>query len=146
VAAYCLMNDVSERAFQVERAGTTTKGKSCDTFAPIGPWLVTRDELGDPQELGLWTSVNGERRQNGSTRDMVFSVAQLVAYVSRFMSLQPGDLLSTGTPSGVGHGSKPPRYLKPSDIVEMGIDGLGTQGHKVVEWQEARTRRGTGRR
>jgi 2,4-didehydro-3-deoxy-L-rhamnonate hydrolase len=138
VAAYCLMNDVSERAFQVERAGTTTKGKSCDTFAPIGPWLVTADEVGDPQELGLWTSVNGERRQNGSTRDMVFSVGELVAYVSRFMSLQPGDLVSTGTPAGVGHGSTPPRYLQPGDVVEMGIDGLGHQRHAVVEWKAAR--------
>jgi 2,4-diketo-3-deoxy-L-fuconate hydrolase len=138
VAAYCLLNDVSERAFQAERAGTTTKGKSCDTFAPIGPWLVTADEVGDPQELGLWTSVSGERRQNGSTRDMVFSVGELVAYVSRFMSLQPGDLVSTGTPAGVGHGSKPPRYLQPGDVVEMGIDGLGHQHHVVVEWKGAR--------
>lgn len=133
VAAYCLVNDVSERAFQVERAGTTTKGKSCDTFAPIGPWLVTPDEVGDPQELGLWTSVNGERRQNGSTRDMVFSVGQLVAYISQFMSLLPGDLVSTGTPAGVGHGKKPPRYLQPGDIIEMGIDGLGQQRHVVKE-------------
>jgi 2-keto-4-pentenoate hydratase/2-oxohepta-3-ene-1,7-dioic acid hydratase in catechol pathway len=138
VAAYCLLNDVSERAFQAERAGTTTKGKSCDTFAPIGPWLVTADEVGDPQELGLWTSVSGERRQNGSTRDMVFSVGELVAYVSRFMSLQPGDLVSTGTPAGVGHGSKPPRYLQPGDVVEMGIDGLGHQRHVVVDWKAAR--------
>jgi 2-keto-4-pentenoate hydratase/2-oxohepta-3-ene-1,7-dioic acid hydratase in catechol pathway len=133
VAAYCLMNDVSERAFQVERAGTTTKGKSCDTFAPIGPWLVTADEVGNPQELGLWTSVNGARRQNGSTRDMVFSVGQLVAYVSQFMSLQPGDLVSTGTPAGVGHGRKPARYLQPGDTVEMGVDGLGHQRHVVVD-------------
>jgi 2-keto-4-pentenoate hydratase/2-oxohepta-3-ene-1,7-dioic acid hydratase in catechol pathway len=138
VAAYCLMNDVSERAFQVERAGTTTKGKSCDTFAPIGPWLVTADEVGDPQALGLWTAVNGERRQHGSTGDMVFSVRQLVAYASQFMSLQPGDLISTGTPAGVGHGARPPRYLQPGDIVEMGIDGLGTQRHVVREWKGAR--------
>jgi 2,4-diketo-3-deoxy-L-fuconate hydrolase len=138
VAAYCLLNDVSERAFQVERAGTTTKGKSGDTFAPIGPWLVTADEVGDPQALGLWTSVSGERRQNGSTRDMVFSVGELVAYVSRFMSLQPGDLVSTGTPAGVGHGRKPPRYLQPGDVVEMGVDGLGHQRHVVVEWRAAR--------
>jgi 2-keto-4-pentenoate hydratase/2-oxohepta-3-ene-1,7-dioic acid hydratase in catechol pathway len=138
VAAYCLMNDVSERAFQVERAGTTTKGKSCDTFAPIGPWLVTPDEVGDPQELGLWTSVNGERRQNGSTRDMVFSVGQLIAYISQFMSLQPGDIVSTGTPAGVGHGMKPPRYLQPGDIIEMGIDGLGQQRHVVVEGKGTR--------
>ena len=132
VAAYCLMNDVSEREFQMEHGGGTTKGKSCDTFAPIGPWLVTADEIVDPQTLGLWTTVNGERRQQGSTRDMVFPVRQLVAYVSRFMSLQPGDLLSTGTPAGVGHGARPPRYLDDGDVVAMGIDGLGTQQHRVI--------------
>jgi len=132
VAAYCLMNDVSERAFQMEHGGGTTKGKSCDTFAPIGPWLVTADEIADPQALGLWTTVNGERRQQGSTRDMVFPVRQLVSYVSRFMSLQPGDLLSSGTPAGVGHGARPPRYLDDGDVVAMGIDGLGTQQHRVV--------------
>jgi 2,4-diketo-3-deoxy-L-fuconate hydrolase len=132
VAAYCLMNDVSERAFQMEHGGGTTKGKSCDSFAPIGPWLVTADEIADPQALGLWTTVNGERRQKGSTRDMVFPVRQLVSYVSRFMSLQPGDLLSTGTPAGVGHGARPPRYLDDGDVVAMGIDGLGTQQHRVV--------------
>jgi 2-keto-4-pentenoate hydratase/2-oxohepta-3-ene-1,7-dioic acid hydratase in catechol pathway len=132
VAAYCLMNDVSEREFQMEHGGGTTKGKSCDTFAPIGPWLVTADEIGDPQALGLWTTVNGERRQQGSTRDMVFPVGQLVSYVSRFMSLQPGDLLSTGTPAGVGHGARPPRYLDDGDVVAMGIDGLGTQQHRVI--------------
>jgi len=141
VAAYCLMNDVSERAFQMERGGDTTKGKSCDTFAPIGPWLVTPDEVGDPQELALWTSVNGERRQDGNTGQMVFSVWELIAYVSRFMSLQVGDLLSTGTPAGVGHGARPPRYLQPKDIVEIGIDGLGTQRHVVVEWTGARRSR-----
>jgi 2-keto-4-pentenoate hydratase/2-oxohepta-3-ene-1,7-dioic acid hydratase in catechol pathway len=132
VAAYCLMNDVSEREFQMEHGGGTTKGKSCDTFAPIGPWLVTADEIDDPQALGLWTTVNGERRQQGSTRDMVFPVRQLVSYVSRFMSLQPGDLLSTGTPAGVGHGARPPRYLDDGDVVAMGIDGLGTQQHRVI--------------
>jgi len=132
VAAYCLMNDVSERAFQMEHGGGTTKGKSCDTFAPIGPWLVTADEIADPQALGLWTIVNGERRQHGSTRDMVFPVRQLVAYVSRFMSLRPGDLLSTGTPAGVGHGARPPRYLQDGDLVAMGIEGLGTQKHRVA--------------
>lgn len=132
VAAYCLMNDVSERRFQMEHGGGTTKGKSCDTFAPIGPWLATADEVADPQALGLWTTVNGERRQQGSTRDMVFPVRQLVSYVSRFMSLRPGDLLSTGTPAGVGHGARPPRYLDPGDTVAMGIDGLGTQRHRVV--------------
>lgn len=133
VAAYCLMNDVSEREFQMEHGGGTTKGKSCDTFAPIGPWLVTADEIPDPQALGLWTTVNGERRQQGSTRDMVFTVRALVAYVSRFMTLRPGDLLSTGTPAGVGHGAKPPRYLQPGDTVEQGIDGLGRQRHRVVQ-------------
>ena len=132
VAAYCLMNDVSERAFQMEHGGGTTKGKSCDTFAPIGPWLVTADEIADPQALGLWTTVNGERRQQGNTRDMVFPVRALVAYVSRFMSLRPGDLLSTGTPAGVGHGGRPPRYLDDGDVVAMGIDGLGTQQHRVI--------------
>jgi 2,4-diketo-3-deoxy-L-fuconate hydrolase len=133
VAAYCLMNDVSEREFQMEHGGGTTKGKSCDTFAPIGPWLVTADEIADPQALGLWTTVNGERRQHGSTRDMVFPVRQLIAYVSRFMSLQPGDCLSTGTPAGVGHGARPPRYLVPGDTVEQGIDGLGRQRHRVIQ-------------
>ena len=131
VAAYCLMNDVSERAFQMEHGGGTTKGKSCDTFAPIGPWLVTADEIADPQALGLWTTVNGERRQQGNTRDMVFPVRALVAYVSRFMSLRAGDLLSTGTPAGVGHGARPPRYLDDGDRVAMGSDGLGTQTHRV---------------
>ena len=141
VAAYCLVNDVSERAFQTEHGGDTTKGKSCDTFAPIGPWLVTSDEVADPQRLALWTTVNGERRQDGNTKHMVFTVRQLVAYASRFMSLQVGDLLSTGTPAGVGHGARPPRYLQPKDVVEMGIDGLGTQRHVVVEWNRARRRR-----
>ncbi|HXJ79045.1 MAG TPA: fumarylacetoacetate hydrolase family protein [Candidatus Methylomirabilis sp.] len=133
VTAYCLMNDVSERAFQMEHGGGTTKGKSADTFAPIGPWLVTADEVRDPQGLALWTTVNGERRQNGHTKTMVFPVRHLVAYLSRFMSLRAGDLISTGTPAGVGHGAKPPRYLQPGDVVEMGIDGLGTQRHIVVE-------------
>lgn len=132
------MNDVSERAFQLERGGHTTKGKSCDSFAPIGSWLVTADEVPDPQGLALWTTVNGERRQNGNTRHMVFPVRQLVAYVSRFMSLRVGDLISTGTPAGVGHGAKPPRYLQPQDVVEMGIEGLGTQRHVVVEGKEPR--------
>jgi 2-keto-4-pentenoate hydratase/2-oxohepta-3-ene-1,7-dioic acid hydratase in catechol pathway len=133
VAAYCIVNDVSERAFQMEHGGTTTKGKSADTFAPIGPWLVTADEVRDPQGLEVWTTVNGESRQRGKTANMVFTVAQLVAYVSRFMSLQPGDIVSTGTPAGVAHGMKPPRYLQPGDVVEMGITGLGTQKNKIVE-------------
>jgi 2-keto-4-pentenoate hydratase/2-oxohepta-3-ene-1,7-dioic acid hydratase in catechol pathway len=135
VVGYCIVNDVSERAFQMEHGGTTTKGKSADTFGPVGPWLVTADEIADPQGLRLWTTVNGERRQDGNTRHMVFPVRELVAYVSRFMSLQPGDLISTGTPAGVGHGARPPRYLQPGDIVEMGIDHLGVQRHVVTEWK-----------
>jgi 2-keto-4-pentenoate hydratase/2-oxohepta-3-ene-1,7-dioic acid hydratase in catechol pathway len=138
VAAYCLVNDVSERAFQMERGGTTTKGKSADTFGPVGPWLVTADEVPNPQALRLWTTVNGERRQDGHTRDMVFPVRVLVAYVSRFMSLQRGDVISTGTPAGVGHGARPPRYLQPGDVVEMGIEGLGVQRHVVVAWAPGR--------
>ena len=133
VVAYCIVNDVSERAFQMEHGGTTTKGKSADTFGPVGPWLVTADEVGDPQALELWTTVNGERRQRGTTAKMIFTVASLVAYVSRFMSLRTGDLISTGTPAGVGHGFKPPRYLQPGDVVELGITGLGTQHHRIVE-------------
>jgi len=133
VAGYCLVNDVSERAFQMEHGGTTTKGKSADTFGPTGPWLVTADEAGDPQAMGLWTTVNSERRQDGNTGKMIFSVASLIAYVSRFMSLRGGDVISTGTPAGVGHGAKPPRYLQPGDVVEMGITGLGTQRHKIVD-------------
>lgn len=133
VAAYCIVDDVSERAFQMEHQGTTTKGKSADTFAPIGPWLVTADEVGDPHGLEVWTTVNGESRQRGHTKDMIFGIATLVAYVSRFMSLRAGDLISTGTPAGVAHGMKPPRYLQPGDVVEMGITGLGTQRNRVVD-------------
>jgi 2,4-diketo-3-deoxy-L-fuconate hydrolase len=132
VAGYCVVNDVSERAFQMEHGGTTTKGKSADTFGPVGPWLVTADEVGDPQALALWTTVNRERRQDGHTKDMIFPVRSLVAYVSRFMSWRAGDLLSTGTPAGVGHGRRPPRYLQPGDVVEMGITGLGVQRHRIV--------------
>jgi len=132
VAAYCVVDDVSERAFQMEHGGTTTKGKSADTFAPIGPWLVTADEVGDPQALELWTTVNGDARQRGKTTNMIFGVRHLVAYVSRFMSLRAGDVLSTGTPAGVAHGMKPPRYLEPGDLVEMGITGLGVQKTRVV--------------
>src|SRR5499425_2008006 len=116
VAGYCLINDVSERAFQMEHAGTTTKGKSADTFGPTGPWLVTADEVADPQALSGWTTVNGEKRQDGHTGKMIFSCAALIAYVSRFMSLRAGDVISTGTPAGVGHGAKPPRYLQPGDV------------------------------
>ena len=132
VAAYCIVDDVSERAFQIEHGGTTTKGKSADTFAPIGPWLVTADEVRDPQALEVWTTVNGESRQHGNTANMIFTVRQLVAYVSRFMSLQAGDVISTGTPAGVAHGMKPPQYLEPGDVVEMGITGLGAQKNRVV--------------
>jgi 2,4-didehydro-3-deoxy-L-rhamnonate hydrolase len=132
VVAYTIVDDVSERAFQMERGGTTTKGKSADSFAPIGPWLVTADEVGDPQALEVWTTVNGESRQRGHTKDMIFSVRALVAYVSQFMSLRAGDLISTGTPAGVAHGMKPPRYLQPGDVVEMGITKLGTQKNKIV--------------
>jgi len=125
VAGYALTNDLSERSYQTERAGQWTKGKSCDGFGPIGPWLVTRDEVADPQNLGLWLSVNGARVQNGSTRTMVYGVAHLVSYLSQFMTLHPGDVISTGTPPGVGMGQKPPRYLVPGDVVELGVDGLG---------------------
>jgi 2,4-didehydro-3-deoxy-L-rhamnonate hydrolase len=138
VAGYCIVNDVSEREFQMEHGGTTTKGKSADTFGPVGPWLVTADEVPDPHALELWTTVNGERRQDGNTGKMVFSVAQLVAYISRFMSLRAGDLISTGTPAGVGHGHKPPRYLQPGDVVEMGITGLGAQRHQITEGRAPR--------
>jgi 2-keto-4-pentenoate hydratase/2-oxohepta-3-ene-1,7-dioic acid hydratase in catechol pathway len=127
VAGYCLTNDVSERAFQAERQGQWTKGKSCDTFGPIGPWLVTRDEVADPQNLKMWLTVNGKTMQNGSSSTMVYGVAHLVSYLSQFMSLHPGDIISTGTPPGVGLGMKPPRYLKDGDVVELGIEGLGTQ-------------------
>src|SRR6266446_4273101 len=132
IAAYCVVDDVSERAFQMEHGGTTTKGKSADTFAPIGPWLATADEVGDPQALEVWTTVNGEPRQRGHTKDMIFSVRTLVAYVSQFMSLRAGDLISTGTPAGVAHGMKPPRYLQPGDVVEMGITKLGAQKNHIV--------------
>ncbi len=127
VAGYCLTNDVSERAFQAERSGQWTKGKSCDTFGPIGPWLVTKDEIPDPQNLGMWLTVNGEKMQDGSSKTMVYGVKFLVSYLSQFMSLHPGDVISTGTPPGVGLGMKPPRFLKAGDVVELGIEGLGTQ-------------------
>ncbi len=127
VAGYCVINDVSERAFQTERSGQWTKGKSCDNFGQTGPWLVTPDEVPDPQNLPMWLTVNGEKVQNGSTRTMVYGVAHLVAYLSQFFTLHPGDIISTGTPPGVGLGMKPPRFLKAGDVVELGIDGLGTQ-------------------
>ncbi|MDI6836204.1 MAG: fumarylacetoacetate hydrolase family protein [Rhizobiaceae bacterium] len=127
VAGYCVSHDVSERGFQTERAGQWTKGKSCDTFGPIGPWLVTKDEVADPQDLPMWLKVNGETMQDGSSKTMVYGVAFLVSYLSQFMSLHPGDIISTGTPPGVGMGMKPPRYLRDGDTVELGIEGLGTQ-------------------
>jgi 2-keto-4-pentenoate hydratase/2-oxohepta-3-ene-1,7-dioic acid hydratase in catechol pathway len=127
VAGYCVVNDVSERDFQTKRSGQWTKGKSCDTFGPVGPWLVTRDEVADPQKLKMWLKVSGEMKQNGSTATMVYGVAHVISYLSQFMTLHPGDIVSTGTPPGVGQGFKPPRYLKAGDIVELGIEGLGTQ-------------------
>ncbi|WP_426285188.1 fumarylacetoacetate hydrolase family protein [Luteibacter sp. E-22] len=132
VAGYAVINDLSEREFQLEHGGQWVKGKSCDTFGPIGPWLVTRDEVADPQNLSLWLEVNGHRYQSGNTRTMVFGVAQLVSYISRYMTLMPGDVISTGTPAGVGLGLKPPTYLKPGDVIELGIEGLGRQRQDVV--------------
>ena len=134
VAGYCVVNDVSERAYQLERGGQWDKGKGCDTFGPLGPWLVTADEVPDPQALGLWLDVNGRRFQNGNTRTMVFGVAHLVSYISRFMTLHPGDLISTGTPPGVGLGQKPQRFLKPGDVMRLGIAGLGEQQQTVHAW------------
>ena len=136
VAGYAVSNDVSERTFQIERAGQWTKGKSCDNFGQIGPWLVTRDEVADPQQLQMWLKVNGELMQSGSTATMHFGVAELVSYLSQFMSLHPGDVISTGTPPGVGMGQKPPRYLRAGDVVELGIDGLGSQRQEVVSDSE----------
>ncbi|MFA7506392.1 MAG: fumarylacetoacetate hydrolase family protein [Burkholderiaceae bacterium] len=132
VAGYCVVNDVSEREFQLERQGQWDKGKSHDTFAPVGPWLVTRDEVPDPQALSMWLEVNGRRFQDGSTRTMVFGVRELVAYVSRFMTLEPGDVISTGTPPGVGMGQKPQVYLKAGDVMRLGIEGLGEQRQACV--------------
>jgi len=134
VAGYCVVNDLSERAFQLEGTGQWVKGKSADTFGPIGPWLVTADEVPDPQALHMWLEVDGHRYQNGSTRTMVFGVAQLISYLSQFMSLQPGDIISTGTPPGVGLGQKPPIYLRPGNVMRLGIDGLGQQRQQVVAW------------
>lgn len=133
VAGYCVVNDVSEREYQIERGGTWDKGKGCDTFGPIGPWLVTADEIADPQQLDLWLEVDGKRYQNGNTRTMIFSVAQIISYLSRFMSLQPGDVISTGTPPGVGMGQKPPVYLRPGQTITLGIVGLGEQRQVTQE-------------
>jgi ureidoglycolate lyase len=127
VAGYCVVNDLSERAYQLERSGQWIKGKSADTFGPIGPWLVTTDEVPDPQDLGMWLEVDGHRYQDGSTKTMIFGVAHLVSYISQYMSLQPGDIISTGTPPGVGLGQKPPVFLKRGQVMRLGIDGLGEQ-------------------
>lgn len=131
VAGYCVAHDVSERSFQTERAGQWTKGKSPDTFGPIGPWLVTADEVPDPQNLGMWLKVNGETMQDGSTQTMVYGVAHIISYLSQFFTLQTGDVIATGTPPGVGQGKSPPQFLRPGDIVELGIDGLGQQRQEV---------------
>lgn len=132
LAGYCVLNDVSERSYQKERAGQWTKGKSCDTFAPLGPWLVTKDEVPDPQNLDLWLEVDGERRQASNTRHMVFGVAFLVSYLSEFLSLHPGDIISTGTPSGVGLGMNPPTFLQPGQTMRLSVEGLGVQELRVV--------------
>jgi len=132
VAGYCVVNDVSEREFQIERGGQWTKGKSADTFCPIGPWLVTADEVADPGKLALWTEVNGERRQSSNTGDLIFGVDEIVSYVSQFMTLLPGDVIPTGTPSGVGMGFKPPKFLKPGDRVRLSVEGLGEQHQRLV--------------
>lgn len=137
VAGYVLINDVSERAFQTERGGTWDKGKGCDTFGPVGPWIVTTDEVGDVQQLDMWLDLNGTRMQTGNTRTMIFGVAEIVAYVSQFMALEPGDLITTGTPPGVGLGQKPePFYLKAGDVMELGIEKLGLQRQQVVAWSK----------
>jgi 2-keto-4-pentenoate hydratase/2-oxohepta-3-ene-1,7-dioic acid hydratase in catechol pathway len=132
VAGYAVANDVSERAFQKERSGQWTKGKSCDNFGQLGPWLVTRDEVADPQDLAMWLTVNGQKMQNGSTRTMVYGVAHVVSYLSQFMTLHPGDVISTGTPPGVGDGMKPQRFLRAGEVVELGIEGLGQQRQDVI--------------
>ena len=136
VAGYCLHNDVSERAFQLERNGTWDKGKGCDTFAPIGPFLATKDEISDPDNLRLWLNVNGKNMQDGNTKTFIFKIPFLISYLSQFMTLRPGDVISTGTPAGVGLGFDPPVYLKAGDIVELGIDGLGTSTQKVVAYEK----------
>jgi 2-keto-4-pentenoate hydratase/2-oxohepta-3-ene-1,7-dioic acid hydratase in catechol pathway len=136
VAGYCVCNDVSERAFQLERGGQWMKGKGCPTFGPLGPWLVTPDEISNVQDLDMWLNVNGERKQTGSTKTMIFDCAQLVSYISHFMVLEPGDVITTGTPPGVGLGMKPPQFLKPGDIVTLGIEGLGEQRQLFVDYHE----------
>jgi 2,4-diketo-3-deoxy-L-fuconate hydrolase len=135
VAGYCTINDISEREYQIERGGTWDKGKGCDTFGPIGPWLVTRDEIENPQKLAMWLDLNGQRVQTGSTKTMIFSVAKIVSYVSQFMTLMPGDVITTGTPPGVGMGMKPPLFLKKGDVMTLGIEGLGEQRQEVVPFK-----------
>lgn len=136
IAGYCLHNDISEREFQLERGGTWDKGKGCDTFAPLGPWMVTKDEISDVSNLKLWLNVNGKQMQNGTTANLIFHVPFLVSYVSRFMTLLPGDIISTGTPAGVGLGFNPPVYLKPGDVMELGIDGLGASRQECVAYSK----------
>jgi 2,4-diketo-3-deoxy-L-fuconate hydrolase len=136
VAGYCLHNDVSEREFQLERGGTWDKGKGCDTFAPLGPWLVTKDEIKDPHVLRLWLKVNDQMMQDGNTNDLIFNIPQLISYLTQFMTLLPGDIISTGTPAGVGLGFNPPVFLKDGDIVELGIDGIGTSRQIVTAYQK----------
>jgi 2-keto-4-pentenoate hydratase/2-oxohepta-3-ene-1,7-dioic acid hydratase in catechol pathway len=136
VAGYVLVNDVSERDFQLERGSQWDRGKGCDTFGPVGPWLVTSDEVGDPQALGMWLDVNGKQCQRGGTATMIFGCAHLVAYISRFMTLLPGDIITTGTPPGVGMGMKPPLWLKPGDVMTLGIDRLGEQRQHVIAWKK----------
>lgn len=136
VAGYCLHNDISEREFQLERSGTWDKGKGCDTFAPIGPWMVTKDEINDVSKLNLWLKVNDKMMQNGTTANLIFSIPYLISYVSQFMTLLPGDIISTGTPAGVGLGFNPPVYLNPGDVMELGIDGLGTSKQKCVAYAD----------
>jgi len=135
VVGYCTINDVSEREFQIERGGTWDKGKGCDTFGPLGPWLVTRDEIPNPQKLAMWLDLNGQRVQTGSTKTMIFSVAKIVSYVSQFMTLMPGDVITTGTPPGVGMGMNPQRFLKKGDVMTLGIEGLGEQRQEVVPFK-----------
>ena len=135
VAGYVLHNDVSERAFQLERSGQWVKGKSCDTFAPIGPFIATPDEIGDPNNLNLWLTLNGEEMQNSSTSDFIFNIQHVVSYISQYMTLLPGDIISTGTPFGVGLGLTPPRYLKDGDVVELGIEGLGVSKQTCIAYK-----------
>jgi 2-keto-4-pentenoate hydratase/2-oxohepta-3-ene-1,7-dioic acid hydratase in catechol pathway len=136
VAGYCVCNDVSEREFQLERSGQWVKGKMAPTFGPLGPWLVTPDEIDDVQKLGLWLELNGRRIQDSSTSDMIFTVARIVADTSRYVVLQPGDVITTGTPPGVGLGMKPPQFLKPGDVMRLGVEGLGVQEQRVVRWED----------